>query len=69
MRLIPTTLVALSLALGAGAARADLASEADINAGLLSVAIAEKIQRACGDISGSLWAARSYANQLKGMPL
>jgi hypothetical protein len=67
MRLIPTTLVALSLATGAGAARADLANERDINAGLLAVAVAEKIQRECGDISGKLWAARSYAKQLKDM--
>lgn len=67
MRLILTTLIALSLGGTAGAARADLAGERDINAGLLAVAAADKIRRECGDISGRFWAARSYANQLKGM--
>ncbi|MEI4260439.1 DUF5333 domain-containing protein [Roseovarius sp. D0-M9] len=67
MRLILTTLVALSLAGGASAARADLGAEKDINAGLLAIAAADKIRRECGDISGKFWAARSYVNQLKGM--
>ncbi|PVA11869.1 hypothetical protein DC366_02735 [Pelagivirga sediminicola] len=67
MRLILTTLLALSIAGSASAARADLAAEADINAGLLAVAAADKIRRECGDLSGRFWAARSYVNQLKGM--
>lgn len=67
MRLVLTTLVALSIAGGANAARADLAGEADINAGLLAVAAADKIRRECSDLSGKFWAARSYVNQLKGM--
>ena len=67
MRLVLTTLIALSLGSGASAARADLADERDINAGLLTVAIAEKIQRECASISPRFWEARSYAKQLKGM--
>ncbi|MFX0541331.1 DUF5333 domain-containing protein [Roseovarius sp. S4756] len=69
MRLVITTLIALSVAGGASAARADLAAEQDINAGLLAVAAADKIRRECGDISGKFWAARSYVNQLKGMAI
>ncbi len=69
MRLILTTFIALSLAGTAGAARADLAAEKDINAGLLAVAAADKIRRECGDMSGRFWAARSYANQLKDMAI
>ncbi len=67
MRLILITLIALSLGGMANAARADLASEKDINAGLLAVAAADKIRRECSDFSGRFWAARSYVNQLKGM--
>lgn len=67
MRLILTTLIALSLAGMANAARADLADEKDINAGLLAVSVADKIRRECDEFSGRFWAARSYANQLKGM--
>ncbi|MFX0545661.1 DUF5333 domain-containing protein [Roseovarius sp. S1116L3] len=67
MRVVVTTLIALSVAGGASAARADLAAEQDINAGLLAIAAADKIRRDCGDISGKFWAARSYVNQLKGM--
>lgn len=67
MRLILTTLIALSLAGTVNAARADLANEADINAGLLILETANKIRRACPDISGRLWEARSYADQLTEM--
>ncbi|WP_113912606.1 DUF5333 domain-containing protein [Roseovarius dicentrarchi] len=67
MRLILTTLIALGLGTMASAARADLAAEKDINAGLLAVAAADKIRRECGDLSGRFWAARSYVNQLKGL--
>lgn len=67
MRLILTTLIALSLGGMANAARADLAAEQDINAGLLAIAAANKIRRECGDLSGNYWAARSYVNQLKDL--
>ncbi len=67
MRLILTTLIALSLGGMANAARADLAAEQDINAGLLAIAAANKIRRECGDLSGKYWAARSYVTQLKEM--
>ncbi|MFD0857736.1 DUF5333 domain-containing protein [Roseovarius aquimarinus] len=67
MRILLTTALALGLAGGASAARADLADEKDINAGLLAVAAADKIRRECADISGKFWAARSYANQLEDM--
>ncbi|MCQ0092624.1 DUF5333 domain-containing protein [Roseovarius sp. M141] len=67
MRLILTTLIALSLGTMANAARADLAGEKDINAGLLAIAAADKIRRECNDFSGRFWAARSYVTQLKGM--
>lgn len=67
MRLILTVLIALSLGGAASAARADLANEKDINAGLLIMSIANKIRRECPAISGRLWEARSYANQLKDM--
>lgn len=69
MRLIITTVLAFGLIGTAGIARADLAAEKDINAGLLTVAIADKIRRDCSEVSAKFWAARSYANQLKGMAL
>jgi hypothetical protein len=65
MRLIAATLIAVSITGTAGGARAELAAEVDINAGLLAVAAADKIRRECPDFSGKFWAARSYANQLK----
>jgi hypothetical protein len=67
MRLILTTLIALSLGGMAIAAPNSLAEEGDINAGLLAIASADKIRRACGDISPRFWRARSYVNQLKDM--
>ncbi|MCZ0811915.1 MAG: DUF5333 domain-containing protein [Pseudomonadota bacterium] len=44
-----------------------LPGEADINAGLLTVAVADKIRRACGDISARFFTARSYVSSLKEM--
>ncbi len=63
----------LSAALTAAAATAGakanpgLAGEEDINAGLLVVAVADKIRRACPDISARFLTARSYITTLKSM--
>ncbi|MCR9147070.1 MAG: DUF5333 domain-containing protein [Rhodobacteraceae bacterium] len=67
MRLIPAlTLSAAIVASGANAsADSGLAAERDINQGLLVIAAADKIRRACNSIGGKLFTAQSYANQLK----
>ena len=68
MRMISVTILSLLFGAGASAdARAGLADEEDINAGLLAVAIADKIRRECDDISGRFFVARKYANGLKAM--
>ena len=68
MRMITTlALVATLAGGGSGAAATGLANEADINAGLMAVAAADKIRRECGAISGRLWAARTYTNALRDM--
>jgi hypothetical protein len=48
----------------ASTAQAELKNENDINNGLLVIAAADKIRRACDDISGRLFKARSFANGL-----
>jgi hypothetical protein len=64
--MIPTAILALTLtAFAAQDARAGLRDEGDITAGLLAIAAADKIRRACGDVSGRLWVARDYLNGLK----
>lgn len=66
MQLIPTAVLALTLtAFAAEDADAGLRDEGDITAGLLAIAVADKIRRECGDISGRLWTARSYLMGLK----
>src|SRR5690554_530754 len=67
MRLILTLITTLSIAGAATASGHELANEKDINAGLLTMSIANKIRRECPTISGRLWEARAYANQLKDM--
>lgn len=68
MRMLTPAILALALSAASAAdARADLADEADINAGLLVVAAADKIRRACDDISARFFTARAYAQQLKSM--
>ncbi len=67
MRLI--TPIVLSLALisnsVSAAAQSSLHEEKDINHGLLVIAVADKIRRACDGISARIFKARAYANSLK----
>lgn len=66
MRMIPTAVLALTLTtFAAQGAHAGLRDEGDINAGLLAIAAADKIRRACDDVSGRLWVARNYLIGLK----
>ncbi|WP_272007182.1 DUF5333 domain-containing protein [Roseovarius sp. ZX-A-9] len=68
MRMITTAILSFTLfAFAAQDARAELREEQDINAGLLAIAVADKIRRSCDEISGRLWTARSYLNGLKKM--
>lgn len=71
MRMIAPLILALSLGGGVAAAdaRSGLAQEADINAGLLAVAVADKIRRECDGIGARLFTARAYAGQLKEMAI
>ncbi|RKF15429.1 hypothetical protein D6850_09110 [Roseovarius spongiae] len=66
MRMMKTVILGLTLAgFAAGGAQAGLKEERDITAGLLAIAVADKIRRECDDISGRLWTARSYLMGLK----
>lgn len=67
MRLIPAFILSVAIAATGANASADsgLASERDINDGLLVIAAADKIRRECNSIGGRLITARSYATQLK----
>ena len=70
MRLIKTALLGLTLAgatMASASAQPGLAKEKDINAGLLVVAVADKIRRECDSISARFFTARSYAQSLKDM--
>ncbi|MDO5757287.1 MAG: DUF5333 domain-containing protein [Rhodobacterales bacterium] len=67
MSLILITILAVGLGGAAGAARADLADEQDINSGLLAISVADKIRRECSQISGRFLTGRAYATQLKSM--
>ena len=66
-----TAALALCLAAACGAASASaengLQAEADINAGLLDLAVADKIRRECGNIGARFFRAQSYVNDLKKM--
>ena len=64
-RLILITILAGGLGGAAGAARAGLADEQDINAGLLAISVADKIRRECSQVSGRFLTGRNYATQLK----
>ncbi|RKT30412.1 hypothetical protein BXY70_2401 [Roseovarius halotolerans] len=61
------TMLSATAATGQAATQKGLPSETDINAGLLTVAVADKIRRACGDISARFFTARSYVSSLKEM--
>jgi uncharacterized membrane protein len=50
-------------------AKPGLPNETDINHGLLAVAAADKIRRACDSISGRFFRARGYVNDLKDLAL
>lgn len=67
MKRIAAPVLALALAANAAAASADagLRNEADINEGLLIMAVADKIRRECGSIGGRLFRAQSFANDLE----
>ena len=70
MRLISTFVLAAAVSFMFALpsdAKAGMAQEADINNGLLTAAIAEKIQRECRTIGGRLWKGRSFLNALKDM--
>lgn len=69
MRLLAPLLLSVYLAAAAAQAgsKHELAAEADINAGLFVVAVADKIRRECGRISARFFRARSYMIQLKEM--
>ncbi len=64
-----TTALVLSLVISANAAtaaaEAGLQNERDINEGLLIMAVADKIRRACDEISGRLFRAQSFANTIE----
>ena len=65
MRLIYSMVLGIAIAVPAAGAQADLANEKDINDGLLVIAAADKIRRACSTIGARFFVARSYIGQLK----
>ncbi|SLN49945.1 hypothetical protein ROA7450_02465 [Roseovarius albus] len=65
MRMIAPLVFAAMLSSTAVQAQAGLKNEDDINHGLLIVAVAEKINRACDSIGVRVFAARGYVNDLK----
>lgn len=70
MRMITTSVLSLALIAGTvtgASAKAGLANEKDINAGLLAVAAADKIRRECDSLGGRFFKARSYASELKAL--
>ncbi|MEL7257898.1 MAG: DUF5333 domain-containing protein [Pseudomonadota bacterium] len=67
MKWVSSIVLSAVIAVSAGTAQAGLEEEQDINQGLLVIAAADKIRRACDSIGGRLFKARSYANQLKDM--
>lgn len=67
MKLIHSIALSLALATAANASQGGLAGEKDINNGLLIIAAADKIRRACDTIGARFFVARSYIGQLKDM--
>ncbi len=73
MRMISTAPLVLSLVVAAGAGAAEartkpgLANEADINAGLLTVGIADEIRKKCDSINGRVLKGLFYLNRLERM--
>jgi len=69
MRLVKSVALGLMLTATAATAQANTASglsdEKDINAGLLVIAVADKIRRECSGISARFLTARSYLGSLK----
>lgn len=64
-RIFAIALTASMAVQAASASAAGLASEKEINDGLLVIAAADKIRRECNGISGRLFRAQGYANELK----
>lgn len=56
-----------AIAMSAGSAHAGLRQEKDINQGLLIIAVADKIRRACDQIGARIFTARRYATALKDL--
>jgi len=67
MKLIHSIVLSLCLATAANGSQGGLAKERDINDGLLIIAAADKIRRACDAIGARFFVARSYIGQLKDM--
>ncbi|WP_371223569.1 DUF5333 domain-containing protein [Roseovarius sp. 2305UL8-3] len=70
MRMITTCVLSAALSMGLAMpsqAANGLAGEADINNGLLTAAIAEKIQRECRSIGARIFKGRAYLNGLKDL--
>ena len=68
MKVLTLSVAVAATAASAGAkVKPGLPGEEDINAGLLVVAVADKIRRECSDISARFLTARSYVSSLKEM--
>ena len=65
-RLRPTIAVCVALAM-AGGARADLAEEADIDAGLQTIAAADMIRKRCPEIEARMIRAIGYMRSLAAL--
>ena len=69
MRLMTSAILSLAILANAASASAlpGLQNEKDINNGLLILAVADKIRRACDGIGGRLFTAKAYSNGLKDL--
>ncbi len=67
MKWVSSIVISAVIVMSAGTAQAGLEDEKDINQGLLVIAAADKIRRACDSIGGRLFRAQSYANSLKDL--
>ena len=67
MRMISTLVLTVTLSANAAFATPGLSKEADINAGLLAVGIADEIRKNCDSISARMFKALSYMNGLEKM--